>query len=211
MKRENNILVIVIIFLSIIILGLIVLLGLTLLNIKEKPFEKDTSVDKLVNDKVLEFLNPVVSVSGEMYYNILDSNDKTDEEIFNMAIKYLYLNNLYTTNNNGEYVFNQLDIANIAKKYMMKDTFTYTTQNPNYIYNDIDKTIVTKLINPSRKAIVLKSSDIYEKTETKVYVIYEIKGYYIDDVDHSFNNKYSVIIENINNNDFKILDVSAIK
>ena len=210
MKRANNLLLILIIFLSIVIIGLTALLVLSLLNIKEKPYEKETSVDKIVNEKIIEFLNPVVSVSGNEYYNILDTEGKTDEELFDMAIKYLYLNELYTSNND-EYVFNQLDIVNVAKKYMLKDSFTFIPQNPNYIYNDIDKTIKTKSIIVDKKAIVLKSSDIYEKTETKVYVMYEVKGYYIDDVDRPFNNKYSLIIENKNNNEFKLLDVAAIK
>ena len=49
MKRANNILVAIIILLSLVIISLIALLVLTLINIKEKPFEKEESVDKIVN------------------------------------------------------------------------------------------------------------------------------------------------------------------
>ena len=206
MKRANNILIGIIIFLTIIIIGLITLLVLTLLNIKEKPFKKEEPVDITVNEKVLSFLNSTTSLSGEVYYNILDNN-KTDEEIFNLVILYLYENNLYKLEN-GEYIFKQSDINNIVKKYMLKNEFNYITLNPNYRYNQVDKTFITKIQPNGRKAILLKSLDIYEKTETMAYVLYELEGYYIDN-SVMISNTYNIAV-NITG-DYKVENITKTK
>ena len=61
MKRANHILIAIIVFLSLVIVGLVTLLVLTLLNIKEKPFEKEEPVDTTVNSNVLSFFDTTTS------------------------------------------------------------------------------------------------------------------------------------------------------
>ncbi len=208
MKRANSLLVIIIVFLTLVIIGLISLLVLTLLNIKEKPYEKEESVDKIVNGNVMSFLSTTTSISGDPYYNVLDAVDKTDEEVFTIAIEYLYANNMYTKVND-EYTFKQSDIINIAKKYMLKDEFNYITINPNYRYDENNKTFITKLPTLGLKAYILKSMEIYEKTETTASVILEIEGSYdINSV--RIWEKYDILVDTKEDN-YKITGITKIK
>ena len=208
MKRANNLLIVIIVFLTLIIIGLISLLVLTLLNIKEKPYEKEESVDKIVNGNVMSFLSTTTSISGDPYYNVLDAVDKTDEEVFTIAIEYLYANNMYTKVND-EYTFKQSDIINIARKYMMKDEFNYITINPNYRYDVNSKTFITKLPTLGLKAYILKSMEIYEKTETTASVILEIEGSYdINSV--RIWEKYDILVDTKEDN-YKITGITKIK
>lgn len=208
MKRANNLLIVIIVFLTLIIIGLISLLVLTLLNIKEKPYEKEESVDKIVNGNVMTFLSTTTSISGDPYYNVLDAVDKTDEEVFTIAIEYLYANNMYTKVND-EYTFKQSDIINIARKYMMKDEFNYITINPNYRYDVNSKTFITKLPTLGLKAYILKSMEIYEKTETTASVILEIEGSYdINSV--RIWEKYDILVDTKEDN-YKITGITKIK
>ncbi len=208
MKRANSLLVIIIVFLTLVIIGLISLLVLTLLNIKEKPYEKEESVDKIVNGNVMSFLSTTTSISGDPYYNVLDAVDKTDEEVFTIAIEYLYANNMYTKVND-EYTFKQSDIINIAKKYMLKDEFNYITINPNYRYDENNKTFITKLPTLGLKAYILKSMEIYEKTETTASVILEIEGSYeIKSV--RIWEKYDILVDTKEDN-YKITGITKIK
>ena len=208
MKRANSLLVIIIVFLTLVIIGLISLLVLTLLNIKEKPYEKEESVDKIVNGNVMSFLSTTTSISGDSYYNVLDAVDKTDEEVFTIAIEYLYANNMYTKVND-EYTFKQSDIINIAKKYMLKDEFNYITINPNYRYDENNKTFITKLPTLGLKAYILKSMEIYEKTETTASVILEIEGSYdINSV--RIWEKYDILVDTKEDN-YKITGITRIK
>lgn len=208
MKRANNLLIVIIVFLTLIIIGLISLLVLTLLNIKEKPYEKEESVDKIVNGNVMTFLSTTTSISGDPYYNVLDAVDKTDEEVFTIAIEYLYANNMYTKVND-EYTFKQSDIINIARKYMMKDEFNYITINPNYRYDVNSKTFITKIPTLGLKAYILKSMEIYEKTETTASVILEIEGSY-DINSIRIWEKYDILVDTKEDN-YKITGISKIK
>lgn len=210
MKRANNLLVIIIIFLTLIIIGLISLLVLTLLNIKEKPFEKEESVDKIVNGNVMSFLNTTTSISGDPYYNILDAVDKSDEDVFYLVIQYLYAHNMYTKSDD-EYIFKQSDVIEYAKKYALKDNFNYISINPNFRYDSINKTFISKLqfnvLGP--KAYLLKSMEIYEKTETTASVILEIEGSY-DEEQVRIWEKYNIVVETIEDN-YRIISISKIK
>ena len=208
MKRANNLLIVIIVFLTLIIIGLISLLVLTLLNIKEKPYEKEESVDKIVNGNVMTFLSTTTSISGDPYYNVLDIADKTDEELFTIIIEYLYANNMYTKIND-EYNFKQSDIINIARKYMMKDEFNYITINPNYRYDVNSKTFITKIPTLGLKAYILKSIEIYEKSETTASVILEIEGSY-DINSIRIWDKYNIIVDT-KEDDYKIIGISKIK
>ncbi len=208
MKRVNKFLIAIIVFLTIVIIGLVTLLVLTLLNIKEKPFEKEEPVDMIINGNVISFLNNVVSLSGDSYYNILDIENKPDEEIFNLTIKYLYANDMYTKNND-EYIFKQSDINSIAKKYMMKEEFNYITTNPSYRYDINNKTFITKQPILGLKAYILKSIDIYEKTETTASVIFEVEGSY--EVNNlGIREKYNITVQTKENN-YKIISINKIK
>ena len=208
MKRVNRILISIIVFLTIVIIGLVVLLVLTLTNVKEKPYAKEESVDKITNERVIEFLSTTTSLSGENYYNILETSNKTDEEMFNIVLLYLYANNLYTKENN-EYVFNQSDIIKYARKYMMKDNFDYISQNTNIRYDSTNKTFITAIPFETlyRKAILLKSIEIYEKSETTAHVIYELEGSYLDDYS-VISNKYNITVDTT---DYKIINITKIR
>ena len=208
MKRVNKFLIAIIVFLTIVIIGLVTLLVLTLLNIKEKPFEKEEPVDMIINGNVMSFLNNVVSLSGDSYYNILDIENKPDEEIFNLTIKYLYANDMYTKNSD-EYIFKQSDINSIAKKYMMKEEFNYITTNPSYRYDINNKAFITKQPILGLKAYILKSIDIYEKTETTASVIFEVEGSY--EVNNlGIREKYNITVQTKENN-YKIISINKIK
>lgn len=206
MKRANNILIAIIIFLTIVIIGLVTLLILTLLNIKEKPYEKEEPVDITVNSNVMSFLDTTISKSGDSYYNILEANDKIDEDVFYYIIQYLYDNNIYTKSND-EYSFKQSDIIEYAKKYALKDNFDYISINPNFRYDDITKTFITKLQPISPKAYILKSVDIYEKTETTASVILEIEGSY-DETGIRIWEKYNIVVDT---KEYKIISINKIK
>ena len=206
MKRANNILIAIIIFLTIVIIGLVTLLMLTLLNIKEKPYEKEEPVDITVNSNVMSFLDTTISKSGDSYYNILEANDKIDEDVFYYIIQYLYDNNIYTKSND-EYSFKQSDIIEYAKKYALKDNFDYISINPNFRYDDITKTFITKLQPISPKAYILKSVDIYEKTETTASVILEIEGSY-DETGIRIWEKYNIVVDT---KEYKIISINKIK
>ena len=207
MRRTNTFLVAIIVFLTIVITGLIILLVITLTNIKEKPFEKEDSVDRIVNGNVLSLLDKAVSISGDPYYNMLESNNKSDEEIFNMVIGYLYANDMYTKRED-EYTFKQKDVINIAKKYLMRDNFNYITQNQLFRYDSSNKTFTSKLEFGvlGLRAYLLKSSDIYEKTETSATVIFEIEGSYVD-TSERINGKYNIVIDTQN---YKIISITKI-
>ena len=207
MKRVNRILISIIVFLTIVIIGLVVLLVLTLTNVKEKPFAKEESVDKITNERVIELLSTTTSLSGEDYYNVLEVSNKTDEEIFDTIILYLYANNIYTKENN-EYVFKQSDIIKYAKKYMMKENFNYITQNTNFRYDGVNNTFISSMqFETNRKAVLLKSIEIYEKSETTAHVIYELEGSYIDDYSR-ISNKYNITVDT---NDYKIINITKIR
>ena len=207
MKRVNRILISIIVFLTIVIIGLVVLLVLTLTNVKEKPFAKEESVDKITNERVIELLSTTTSLSGEDYYNVLEVSNKTDEEIFDTIILYLYANNIYTKENN-EYVFKQSDIIKYAKKYIMKENFNYITQNTNFRYDGVNNTFISSMqFEINRKAVLLKSIEIYEKSETTAHVIYELEGSYIDDYSR-ISNKYNITVDT---NDYKIINITKIR
>lgn len=206
MKRANNILVGIIIFLTLIIIGLVILLVLTLINIKDDSKESINSSDVIINGNIISFLDKTMSVSGDSYYNILNSTGKTDEELFNLIIQYLYLNNMYTKSND-EYIYKQSDIIDIAKKYVMKDNFDYISTNPIFIYDSINKTFKTKLQLDIPKAYILKSIEIYDKTETNAFVTLEIEGSYVETVTRIWE-KYNIVIDI--KDEFRIISIDKI-
>lgn len=206
MKRVNNILIVIIVFLTLVIIGLITLLALTILNMKdkEKPIEIKP-VSTITNTKVLDMLDNVVSESGDIYYNLLNITNKPDEEIFSTIITYLYSNNIYTKTGNM-YYFKQSDIIECAKKYMMKDNFDYITKNVNYKYDSNKKTFSSNLVfmNTKPHALTLRSIEIYNKTGNIINVNYELEGTYINN-NTRISEKYDIEIDETN---MKIIKVS---
>ena len=168
----------------------------------KKPYDKEDSNSKITNELVIEFLDSVVSNSSSPYYNLLESNNLTDEEMFEYIINYLYSKDMYTKENDS-YVFKQSDIRKIASTYLMDDNYTYIPTNINFTYNSNNKTFTSKLDNVLSSSKTSTSSiDIYEKTESYIYVTYELETYGA----HKEKYKYDITIEN-DNNDFKIKKV----
>ena len=208
MKRANNILIVIIIFLTFVIIGLVTLLALTILNMKDKENKVEVKpVSTITNTKVLDMLDDVVSESGDVYYNLLNITNKTDEELFGIIITYLYSNNIYTKTGNM-YYFKQSDIIECAKKYMMKDNFDYITKNVNYKYDSNRKTFSSDLIfmNTKPKALTLRSIEIYNKNESEIYVNYELEGTYTNN-NSRISEKYNIVIDE---KEMKIISTSKI-
>ena len=205
MKKTNGFLVFIIITISILIIGLIVLLGLSLTHDRKKPYDKDESTSILVNEGTMNFLDSIVSKNNKPYYNILDLYDKTDEEIFIGLINYLYANNIYTIKDNT-YIFKQSDIKKYASMYLMKDEFNYIPINPNIKYESNTFIIKSDYKFLDEEAILFNSIDIYEKTEDKIYVLYDIDGRYVTS-NKSINEKYNITIY-YNNNNYRIVNIA---
>lgn len=201
--KSNKLLVSFIVVLSIIIIVLIILFGIAVLKGREKLYDKEESNSKVINESVIEFLNPIISDSTQPYYNLLDAYNLTDEEVFKNIIKYLYVNNIYTKEED-KYIFKQSDIKKYAYIYLMKNDFTYISNNTNFTYNSNNKTFISKMDYDmfDEKKVLNKSIDIYEKTESYIYVRYEIEIYDTSKI----NQKYDITIRN-DNNDFMITKI----
>ena len=149
----------------------------------------------------------LVSSILQLQSNIPDNVKRViqDEDAFYMIMQYLYANNIYTKTND-EYIFRQSDVMEYAKKYALKDNFDYISKNPNFRYDSINKTFISKLqFNIlGANATLLKSTDIYEKTETTASVIYEVE------VNGVMTLKYNVTLDT-SSDDYKILSITKIK
>lgn len=206
--KDNKFLIGFIVILSMITIVLIILLGITILNKNKNPYDKEKPVDNIINEKIVSFLEPVTSKSGEPYYNILECVDRDDEEIFALVIDYLYNNNLYTKIDN-EYVFKQSDIIKYARMYMLKDNFDFITHSSNYKYDSKNKTFTSSTHAVGEETTLIKSMEIYEKTETTASIRYEIKASY-ETIDTMINSKYNILID-ISDDEYKIIGITKIK
>lgn len=206
--KNNKFLIVLIAILSMITIVLIILLGITILNKNKNSYDKEESVDNIINEKILSFLEPATSKSGEPYYNILECVDRDDEEIFALVINYLYGNNLYTKTEDG-YIFKQSDIIKYARTYMLKDNFDFITRSSNYKYDSKNKTFTSPIYVEGEKTTLIKSIEIYEKTETNVSARYEIQASY-ETSDTIINSKYDILID-ISNDEYKIISITKIK
>ena len=205
--KNNKLLIFFITVISITTIVLIVLLGIALLRNNKKPYEKEESTSIIVNEKTMDFLSVITSKSGDSYYNIIESYNKSDEEVFTGIINYLYANNIYTTKNN-KYVFKQSDINKYAELYLMKEDFNYITTNKDIEYDSKNKefSIDTNYKFLDEEAILFNSIDIYQKTEDTVYVLFDIDGSYISS-GKKIKKRYDITIK-YNNDDFKIVNIS---
>ena len=205
--KNNKLLIGFIVILSTVIVILIILFGIAIMKDREKPYEKEESTSVIVNEKTMDFLSTITSKSGESYYNVIESYNKSDEEVLTSIISYLYANNIYTTKNN-KYVFKQSDIKRYAELYLMKEDFNYITTNQDIEYDSKNKEFIIdanyKFLG--EEAILFNSIDIYQKTEDTVYVLFDIDGSYINSGE-KIKNRYDITIK-YNNNDFKIVNIS---
>ena len=86
---------------------------------------------------------------------------------------------------------------------MLKDNFDYKTQSPDFKYDSKNKTFTTKTYSIKDDSTLIRSIEIYDKTQTTASVRYEVSN-----VDENF--KYNVLID-ISNDEYKIIGITKIK
>ena len=129
-----------------IVVLILLVLGLTGYIVYDKIIAKDNTeedekiAELITKDEAKTFLDGLVNETVNDDLLIVS----TDEEIFANAIKYLFLNNKYTKEEDL-FIFKQNDIIDIARKYYNNDNYSYITNDVNFTYNSENKTFSSAL------------------------------------------------------------------
>ena len=132
--------VVTIVVLVLLVLGLAGYIVYDKMIAKDEKEESNKVVDLITKEEAKAFLDGLVNetVSDDLLVG------STDEEIFANAIKYLFINNKFTKEENI-WIFKQSDINDAARKYYNRENFSYVTDDVNFSYDSEKKTFSSAL------------------------------------------------------------------